>query len=34
MEPTDKISSIFLPYSTEGNCYGDFVYTFDGQPRL
>ncbi len=33
MDGTDgQNSSIFLPYSGEGNCYGDFVYPFDGQP--
>ncbi len=33
MDGTDgQNSSIFLPYSSEGNCYGDFVYPFDGQP--
>ena len=33
MDGTDgQNSSIFLPYSSEGNSSGDFVYPFDGQP--
>ena len=33
MDGTDgQNRTIFLPYSSEGNCYGDFVYPFHGQP--